>query len=150
MKSLISAIAVCSLASAAGMAQSGTVPDSTRAQIDAGNQAWIDGVRTGNVPLIIATYAVDAVDCGPTGECTTGRPQIEQHMTTQLANFGLAHSASVTTWGTSQQGNFVYEWGQAEATFGGDKSLVEKYLTVWRLETDGSWKIFRNMVIPDK
>jgi len=55
MKSIISAIAVSSLVSAAGMAQSGTVTDSTRARIDSGNQAWIDGVKTGNVPLIIAT-----------------------------------------------------------------------------------------------
>ncbi len=150
MKTLISAIAVSSLAAAACMAQSGTLPDSTRAQIDAGNQAWIDGVKTGNVPLIIATYAVDAVDCGPTGECTRGKSQIEQHMKAQLARLGLAHTASVKTWGTSQQGNFVYEWGQAEATFGGEKNLVEKYLTVWQQQSDGNWKIFRNMVIPDK
>jgi ketosteroid isomerase-like protein len=150
MKSLISAIAVSSLASAAGIAQSGSLPDLTQAQIDAGNQAWIDGVKTGNVPQIIATYAADAVDCGPTGECVTGRAQIEHHLRTRIASLGLAHSASVKTWGASRQGNFVYEWGQAEAKFDGDQNLVEKYLTVWQLQTDGNWKIFRNMVIPDK
>lgn len=150
MKSIISAIAVSSLVSAVGMAQSGTVTDSARAQIDSGNQAWIDGVKTGNVPLIVATYAVDAVDCGPTGECTTGRSKIEQHMTAQLASLGHARSAVVKTWGASQHGDFVYEWGQAEASFDGGKQMVDKYLTVWQLQADGSWKIFRNMVIPEK
>jgi ketosteroid isomerase-like protein len=70
-------------------------------------------------------------------------------MKTQLARQGRASAASVKTWGTSQQGNFVYEWGQAEATFKSGP-MVEKYLTVWQLQADGSWKIFRNMVIPDK
>jgi ketosteroid isomerase-like protein len=149
MKSWISAIAVSTLIFVTSMAQSQTLPKSVRAGIDAGNQAWMDGVKTGNIPLISATYAADAVDCGPTGECTKGRPLIEQHMKTQLARQGRASAASVKTWGTSQQGNFVYEWGQAEATFKSGP-MVEKYLTVWQLQADGSWKIFRNMVIPDK
>lgn len=148
MKLLISAIAVCSLVSAAAMAQTGTLHDSARAGIDAGNQAWIDGVKTGDVARIIATYTENAVDCGPSGECITGRTQIERHMTTQLASLGRARSASVQSWGSSQHGNFVYEWGQARAKFDGGKRLVEKYLTVWQRQADGSWKIFRNLVIP--
>jgi ketosteroid isomerase-like protein len=150
MKSLIFAIAVSSMVSAASLAQSGAQPDSARAGIDAGNQAWIDGVKTGNIPLIMATYAEDAVDCDPTGECTKGRLLIQKHMSTQLAARGHARSASVKSWGMSQQGNFAYEWGQAEATFSRGTNLVDKYLTVWQLQGDGSWKIFRNMVIPDK
>jgi ketosteroid isomerase-like protein len=38
---------------------------SARAAVDAGNQAWIDGVKTEDVKRIIATYTEDAVDCGP-------------------------------------------------------------------------------------
>jgi len=71
-------------------------------------------------------------------------------MRTQLANFGRARSAMVKTWGSSQQGNFAYEWGQAEATFMSGKHLVERYLTAWQKQPDGSWKIFRNLVIPEK
>jgi ketosteroid isomerase-like protein len=37
-----------------------------------------------------------------------------------------------------------------EAGYAGGRKLVEKYLTAWQKQTDGSWKIFRNMVIPDK
>jgi len=51
--------------------------------------------------------------------------------------------------GSVQQGSFVYEWGRAEASFANGNNVVDRYLTVWHRQSDGSWKIFRNMVIPD-
>jgi ketosteroid isomerase-like protein len=130
------------------LAQATPVSPSARAGIDAGNQAWIDGVKAGDVAHIIATYAEHSVDCGPTGACIEGRPQIEQHMQTEYAKLGRATSASVRSWGSTQSGDFVYEWGKAQATFAGGKNIVDKYLTVWQRQPDGSWRIFRNLVIP--
>jgi ketosteroid isomerase-like protein len=149
MKRHVSLIAAGGLFSVAMLSMAQTSDVSARASVDAGNQAWIDGVKTEDVKHIIATYAEDAVDCGSNGECVSGRLQIERQMTTQLASLGRARSASVKTWGSTEQGSFIYEWGQAEATFDG-KKLVEKYLTVWQKQPEGTWKIFRNMVIPDK
>jgi uncharacterized protein (TIGR02246 family) len=123
---------------------------SARVAIDAGNQAWIDGIKAGDMKRIAATYTEDAVDCASTGECIRGRSQIEQHMTAQLASSGPARSAAVKTLGSTEQGSFIYEWGEAAATFGDGKRLVERYLTAWRAQPDGTWKIFRNMVIPNK
>jgi ketosteroid isomerase-like protein len=150
MKSIIMLLAAGALFSTPTIAQSGPVSASARAGIDAGNQAWIDGVKTANIDMILATYTKDAVDCGPSGECFKGKLQIAQHMKTQLASLGQARAAVVTTWGSSQQGSFAYEWGQAEATYAGDKKLIDKYLTVWQQQPDQSWKIFRNLVIPNK
>lgn len=150
MKMLIIFMATSALFSSATIAQSGQASASARAGIDAGNQAWIDGVKTGNIDRVLATYTDDAVDCGPSGQCVRGQPQIRKHMKTQLASLGRARTAIVTTSGSSQQGNFAYEWGKAEATYADGKKLVDKYLTVWQEQTDGSWKIFRNLVIPNK
>ena len=150
MKVLMTAIAAGTLLSATMAAQSGPVSASARTGIDAGNQAWIDGVKSGNVALIMATYAEDAVDCGSTGECVRGRVEIERHMKDQLSTLGRARSAEVHSWGSTEQGDFVYEWGKAEAEFPDGKRLAESYLTAWQKQSDGSWKIFRNMVIPDK
>ena len=147
MRTLASSIAALCLFSAAMLALGRTA---ARNAIDAGNQAWIDGVKAGDVKRITATYTEEAVNCGPTGECIRGRLQIERQMTTQLASLGRARSAAVKTWGLTEQGSFVYEWGQAESTFDGGKRLVERYLTAWQRQPDGTWKIFRNMVIPDK
>jgi ketosteroid isomerase-like protein len=132
------------------LAQSKPIEPAARRQIDAGNQAWIDGMKQGNVAMIAATYTSDAVDCSPEGDCIRGRTAIAQHMTESMAKLGKAESASVASAGSVRQGRFVYEWGQAEASFPNGKKVVDRYLTAWREEPDGTWKIFRNLVIPNQ
>jgi len=121
-----------------------------RQQIDAGNQEWIDGMKLGDIALLVDGYAADAVDCGPEGGCTQGRAALEEHVKRQMAKLGKANSASVVSIGSVQQGRYVYEWGEAKAHFPNGKSIVDRYLTVWHEQPDGSWKIFRNLVIPGK
>ena len=132
------------------LAQSKPIESAARGQIDAGNQAWIDGMKQGNVGLIVGTYTPDAVDCSAEGDCVRGSSAIEEHMKEQMAKAGKAESARVSSVGSVQQGRFVYEWGQAEANFPDGRKIVDRYLTTWREEPDGTWKIFRNLVIPDK
>jgi hypothetical protein len=99
------------LLSPACTAQSGKINFAARKDIDAGNQAWIDGMKQGRAAPIAATYALDALDWGPPGDCLKGRAAIGQSMKERFAKFGRALSASVTSRGAVQQGDFVYEWG---------------------------------------
>ena len=131
-------------------AQGKSIESEARKQIDAGNQAWIDGMKQGRVDLIAATYALDAVDCSREGNCIRGRSAIEEHMKEEMARLGKADSASVTSIGSVQQGGFIYEWGQAEAHFPSGNKIVDRYLTAWQEQPGGKWKIFRNLVIPDR
>ena len=143
---IVMLVLLCSLTC---LSQSKPIESAARRQIDAGNQAWIDGMKQGNVKLITATYTSDAVDCSPEGNCLRGRNAIEAHIKEEMAKLGKAVSASVTSIGSVQQGRFAYEWGQAEASFPNGKKVVDRYLTTWREEPDGTWKIFRNLVIPN-
>jgi ketosteroid isomerase-like protein len=145
-----SMVAFFLLFSSTCFAQDKLIEPAARRQVDAGNQAWIDGMKQGSVALIAATYALDAVDCSPAGDCIRGRSAIEEHMKEQMAKLGKADSASVTTAGSVQQGRFVYEWGRAEAHFPDGRKIVGRYLTAWHEQPDGSWKIFRNLAIPNK
>ena len=138
------------LLSATCFAQHQPIDSSARRQIDAGNQAWIDGMKQGRVEPIAATYTADAVDCSPAGDCIRGRSDIEEHMKEEVATLGKADSASVSSIGSVQQGRFVYEWGQAEAHFPSGRKIADRYLTAWQEQPDGTWKIFRNLVIPTK
>ena len=113
-----------------------------------GNQAWVSGMKSGDAAKIAATYAANAVDCGPTGECSKGRAAIEAAMKTRMEKMGRAASASVMSLGSVERGNFVYEWGSASAVFADGKKIEGPYLTVWQKQKDGSWKIFRNMALP--
>ena len=136
------------LFSPACLAQSGAIEPGARRQIEAGNQAWVEGMKQGMAVPIAATYTQDTIDCGPIGDCIHGRAAIEQHMRDQFWKLGRAQSALVTSIGSVQQENVVYEWGRAEATLANGKKVADRYLTVWQRQPDGGWKIFRNMVIP--
>ena len=137
---------VCMVSCAA--AQSTAIDPAARHDIDAGNQAWTMGMKNGNAAIAAASYAGNALDCAADGECITGRAAIEAHFKERSAKLGHAASASVTSAGAVQQGDFVYEWGIAEASFAGGAKIAGHYLTVWQRQADGSWKIFRNMAIP--
>lgn len=118
--------------------------------IHEGNQAWTSGMKRGDAAKIAATYAADALDCGATGTCLKGRAAIAQAMAARIAKMGRAASASVMSLGSVERGEFVYEWGSATAVFADGKKLEGPYLTVWEKQKDGSWKIFRNMALPEK
>ena len=131
----------------AGANQSTIEPDARKA-INDGNQAWVDGMKSGQLAPVAATYASDALDCGPTGECFAGVAAIEGHFKKRSAELGRAESASVTSFGAVQQGDLVFEWGRAEALFANNKKVQGNYLTVWQRQPGGGWKIFRNIALP--
>ena len=126
------------------------LPDSNaRKQIDAANQQWVDAMKSGNAALLEPGNTEDAVDCGPTGNCIRGRVALDKRAKEEMAKSGKADSASVTTVGAVQQGRYVYEWGEATAHFPDRHKIVDRYLTVWQKQSDGTWKLFRNLVMPN-
>lgn len=142
-------LALGALFSAVLLAQTGAIDAAARKDIDAGNQAWVKGMKEGRAAPIAATYTEGAVDCAATGECVKGRAAIEEYMRARIAKLGRATAASATSLGSVQQGDFVYEWGRSEVTFANGQKVAHRYLTVWQRQPAGGWKIFRNMPIPD-
>ena len=132
------------------LAQSKPIDSDARQQIDAGNQQWVDAMKQGNVALLAPGNAEGAVDCNPEGHCIRGRSALQAHAKEEMAKLGKADSASVISMGSVQQGRYVYEWGEAKAHFPSGKSIMDRYLTVWQKQPDGSWKLFRNLVIPNE
>lgn len=137
------------LFAAFGFAQTGSIDPAARKDIDAGNQAWVQGMKEGSAAKIAATYAENAIDCTATGECYKGRAAIEKYMKARIAKAGRAVAASAATAGSVQQGDLVYEWGSSEVTFANGQKVAHRYLTVWQRQPGGGWKIFRNMPMPD-
>jgi ketosteroid isomerase-like protein len=132
------------------LAQSKPIDPDARRQIDAGNQQWVDAMKDGNVALLVPGNTGDSVDCSPEGNCIRGQSALEQHMKEEMEKLGKASSANVVSMGSVQQGRYVYEWGEAKASFPNGKSILDRYLTVWQKQADGTWKVFRNLVIPNR
>jgi ketosteroid isomerase-like protein len=138
------------LFSSACLAQSNAIDADARRGIDAGNEQWVNAMKRGDVTSLGPGNTQDVVDCSPDGKCILGRSALEKHMKEDIAKLGKADSASVTSVGSIQQGRYVYEWGEAKAHFPNGKSIFDRYLTVWQKQSDGSWRVFRNLVIPDR
>ncbi len=133
--------------SIAGAAQTGIDQDLQTA-VNSANQAWIDGMRRGDAAGIVATYAADGVYCSADGQCILGATAIQQLFASRTASMGRARTANVSTTSLVRDRDLAYEWGIAEASFGGGRNLYGRYLTVWQHQPDGGWKILRNMVLP--
>jgi ketosteroid isomerase-like protein len=132
------------------LAQGKPIDSDARRGIDAGNQQWVDAMKQGNVALLEPGNTEDSVDCSPEGDCIRGRSALGEHEKKQMETLGKADSASVVSMGSVQQGRYVYEWGEAKADFPNGKKIMDRYLTVWQKQPNGSWKVFRNLVIPNK
>ncbi len=149
MRALPSLVFLVALVSSPPAARAGEPPDAKlRASVEAGNQGWVDGLKAGDAKPIAAAYDDEGLDCTGAGECLKGRAAVEAHYAERIAKLGRATWAEVRSKQTVRDGDYAYEWGEAEARFAGGKKIEGRYLTVWRRQKDGTWKIFRNVPLP--
>ncbi len=144
---LVPALVAVSMSSIPARADESPDPELQRS-VQAGNQGWVDGLKAGDPAVIVAPYEEDALDCAGTGDCLKGRAAIEKHYAERIAKLGRATWGEVVTRQLVRDGDYAYEWGRAHAKFAGDKQIEGRYLTVWRRQKDGTWKIFRNLPLP--
>ncbi len=128
-------------------AHAADLPDALRKSIVSGNQDWIDGLKAHDAARIAATYDEKAINCSAGAECVVGRAAIEKQMTARVAKLGAVTDAWVRSARTVLDGDLAYEWGRAGFRNDG-KEFAGRYVTVWRKQPDGSWKIFHNVSLP--
>lgn len=128
--------------------------EQVRRAIEAGNAQWIDGFRRADASPVADSFAEDAVNVGKDGTTDRGRDAIAARMRDYLKTTGPATSARVDIGDFVVDGDLVYEWGRSDARFspkaGGPDRRVGRYLTCWKRQPDGTWKIFRNNSLPDR
>ena len=127
--------------------------DEIRRAIEAGNAQWIDGFRRADAAPVALSFSEDAVNVGKDGTVDRGRDAIAARMRDYLKTTGAATSARVDIGDFVVDGDLVYEWGRSDARFsgktGGPDRRVGRYLTCWKRQPDGGWKIFRNLSLPE-
>ena len=128
------------------------VPADARAAIAAANAAWVPAMQHQDIAAIVEPYADDGVFVTPTGESVKGRAAIGQLMRDRFAKTGRMVAGTITQDGLVRVGDLIYEWGHAEMRLaqegGAETSAAGRYLTVWRHEADGGWRIARNLSLP--
>jgi len=124
------------------------LPANLRNDIDAGNQAWVDDLKAGDIDRIVSSYSQDSVNCNAAGDCVRGLMAVAVQYKEVIARFGRATSGFVRSETLHVDHDLAYESGYAEARFLNGAVRKGRFSTVWKLQDDGHWKIFRNISLP--
>jgi len=108
-------------------------------------------MKTGDAATIATPYAENASFVTIDGACVQGRAEIEKLYRDRFARAGLAQSAKINSKKLVVDNDLAYESGDGEIGLLKDGKLSiynGRFLTVWQRQTNGDWKILRNVVLP--
>jgi len=119
--------------------------------VEKANSEFIVAMKTGDAATIAAPYTEDASFIMIDGACVQGRKEIEKLYRDRFARFGLAQSTKINSKKLVGDNDLAYESGDGEIGLLKDGKLSiynGRFLTVWQRQTNGDWKILRNVVLP--
>ncbi len=116
--------------------------------IEAANAKFLDAMKRGDTVGAMANYADDAVIMMPNEAAWRGRAGMSKGFSTFLSQMSLKEGGA-TTQDVMVSGDLAVETGTFEWTLqpktGKEIKDKGKYLTVWKRQPDGSWKIVRDI-----
>jgi uncharacterized protein (TIGR02246 family) len=133
-----------------------TPPDSgaradVRKAIDRGNADYIAALGRADADALALVYAPDGVRMGEHGAVTQGRAAVAEVVRGMLRGTGpiTVDIETVDLWLVHDT---AYETGKWRYTFTppqkSTQSVGGRYLTVWKRQPDGGWRIIADMGIP--
>lgn len=162
MKRIFMGMGVAVLIVAASMASAQTKTESAapkapdalaavRSAIDKGNAQWSEGWRKGDAAMVAALFAEDGVQLASSGKVIKGPQQIRERQKAAMQGADPGVKVTVTTTNVWLDGDTAYETGKYkyEYTEKGKPGTDEgQYVTVWKRQKDGSWKLSMDMPVP--
>jgi uncharacterized protein (TIGR02246 family) len=151
---LVAATAVFAQTTKQAAAVSAASPDAlaeVRSAIDRGNAQWSEGWARGDAAMVASIFAEDGVQLSGTGKLIKGRQQIMERQKTAMAGADPGVKVTVTTTNVWLDGDTAYETGKYkyEYTEKGKPGKDEgRYITIWKRQKDGSWKLAMDMGVP--
>src|SRR3982750_408974 len=132
--------------------ESNALADVRRA-IDKGNAQWSEGWAKGEAAMVAAIFADDGVQLTGNGKIFKGPQQISEHQKAAMQSVDLGVKVTVTTGTVWLDGDTAYETGKYKYEYKekGKPAVDEgRYVTVWKRQKDGSWKLAMDMGVPQK
>ena len=119
-----------------------------KAAIEAANGRFLDAFKRGDKTGLIANYADDAIVMMPNEEAWRGRDGVDKGFSGFLSQMSFKDGAT-TTADVMVAGDLAVETGTFAWTLqpksGPEVKDKGKYLTVWKRQADGGWKIVRDI-----
>lgn len=124
-----------------------------RQTIEAANAKFSAAFVHGDTAVMIGTYADDALIMPPNGAVISGRDAIAKSIAGEVSAMKLS-AFTLNTQDVIVAGDYAIETGSYAMTFAGKSGKpmqdVGKYLTVWKKQSDGGYKLIRDMFSSDK
>ncbi len=121
--------------------------------IDSALVGYRDGLLKGDTAKMSNVYTNDAMVLFPNAPLARGRSGINQLNAGMLAAFTVT-DASFKTTDLIVTGDYAIETGAYEMTMrpktGSTIADVGKYISIWQKQSDGSWKMVRDISNSDK
>jgi len=125
---------------------------SARPEIDAANAAWFPGLQRRDAGAIAAAYADSGLFVAGDGAVTRGRAAIARMYAERFTRLRPIRAGGVVQAGLTVLGpTRIAEWGRGWIELAPERDGAAAvrsggtYLTVWERETDGHWRIVRNL-----
>jgi len=122
-----------------------------RQAIDKGNAQWIEAWDKADASLVASLFAKDGVLLGRNGKFFKGPEQILQRQKPVMEKAGKGVKVTVTTVDLWLDGDTAYETGTYSYKYqeaGKPVNEEGRYVTIWKRQSDGSWKIASDMGVP--
>src|SRR5258708_26617516 len=124
-----------------------------RRAIDKGNAQWSEGWAKGDAAMVAAIFAEDGIQLAGSGKLIKGRQQIMERQKVAMQGADPGVRVTVTTVNVWLDDDMAYETGKYkyEYTEKGKPGRDEgRYVTIWKRQKDGSWKLSMDMGVPQE
>lgn len=156
---LVIIVALITTSASARAEQEGKGPSPTpsaalaeaRQAIEKGNAQWIDAWDKADAALLSRLFAEDGILLGRNGKIFKGPQQIFERQKPVMEGAGKGVKVTVTTVDVWLDGETAYETGKYSYKYQEKgKPVTEdgRYVTIWKRQSDRSWKIIVDMGIP--
>lgn len=122
-----------------------------RRAIEKGNAQWVEAWAKGDPSMIAALFADDGVLLARNGKLIKGRQSILERQKTAMSGVEPGVKVTVTTVDVWLDGDTAYETGKYRYEYKekGKPGVDEgRYVTMWKRQKDGSWKLVMDMGVP--
>jgi uncharacterized protein (TIGR02246 family) len=121
--------------------------------IEKGNAQWIEAWEKGNPEMLAAIFTEGGLMLSQGGKVFKGRQQILERQKEAMQSVTRPIKVSVLTVKVWLDGDTAYETGKYKYDYSEKgKPVTEegRYVTIWKRQGDGSWKLTMDMAIPEK
>jgi uncharacterized protein (TIGR02246 family) len=146
-------LAFAGIAGAQAPAQSSAADPEIRKIIDAGNTKYVDAFAKSDAGALAGLYDESGARLSPNGVIVRGRPAIAESVAGFMKSVTGPIKVNIETQDLWVVDDLAYETGKYTYTFTPPGKTETQtgghYVTVWKRQADGGWKIMADMGVPN-